>query len=99
MAEDTLRVRARGEALVQDYEALEAGIKRFVGRKYVQVEGGQWGFAPTNAEQVVPNHAEYLREIREGALWAADEATAAKAGVKFDATFGAVKAAKKDAST
>lgn len=37
---------------------------------------------------------EYRRDVREGALWPADKATADACGVKFDATFGGRKPAE-----
>ena len=36
----------------------------------------------------VPMSAEYLRHLRDGDLWPADQATAQAAGVPFDPTFG-----------
>lgn len=85
---ETLRVRARGTALVQDIDALDANTKRFIGRAYKEVEPGVWGFVPTGEDAVVRAHTEYVRELKEGMLWPADEATAKRCGVKFDPTFG-----------
>ncbi len=89
MATKTLCVRARGDALLQDYEALDAGVKRFVGRQFKEVEPGQWGFVPTQDSAKIPYRAEYVRAVKEGDLWAADAATAAACGVEFDSKFGA----------
>lgn len=49
----------------------------------------------------VPNTSYYRKQLKKGALWAADEATALECGAKFDPTFGGeypalVKAAAKD---
>lgn len=89
-----LRFRARGTALVQDFERLEAGIKAFVGRKWLEVEPGVWGFAPKSEDDEVPYRAEYVRACAEGDLWPADAETAKACGVKFDPHFGAPKAEK-----
>lgn len=83
-----LRVRARGTASVPNYEAQEAGTRRFIGRKYIEVEPGQWGFAPTGETEEVPLQSDYLKAIKDGDLWPADRETADIAGVEFDATFG-----------
>jgi hypothetical protein len=90
MPPKTLRFRARGTALVQHFEALDAGCKRFVGRKYIQINPdaivrdpemapyvGQWGFAHTGDAEEVPYRAEYVAACQAGDLWPADEETAA----------------------
>lgn len=89
MTPKKLRFRARGEALVQNFERLEAGIKSFVGRKFVQVEGDQWGFKPTGESEEVTYCAEYVKACKDGDLWPADAETAAACGVPFDSNFGA----------
>lgn len=100
MTPKKLRFRARGDALVQNFARLEAGIKSFVGRKYVCVNGdpskedAQWGFKPTGEDEEVAYAAEYVRACKEEALWAADEATAKACGVKFDSNFGESPKAK-----
>lgn len=98
MTPKKLRFRARGEALVQNFERLEAGVKSFVGRKYLEVSPGQWGFAPTNAAEEVAFRAEYVKACKEGDLYPADAATASACGVSFDPTFGAPKAPEKSAA-
>lgn len=82
-----LRFRARGEALVQNYEKLDANIKAFIGRKFAQVED-RWAFVPTDADEEVPARAEYMKACKDGDLWPADAATAAACGVRFDPNFG-----------
>jgi hypothetical protein len=89
MIPQTLRVRARGTSLVPNHEAEEAGTRRFIGRKYAEVSPGQWGFEPTNAVEDVPNRPEYVKAVKDGDLWAADQATADACGVAFDGLFGA----------
>lgn len=91
MTPKTLRFRARGEALAQNHERLEANIKSFIGRKYIEVEPGQWGFAPTGEAEEVAYRADYVKACKDGDLWAADQATADACGVAFDSTFGAPK--------
>lgn len=98
MTPKKLRFRARGTALVQNFEKLEAGVKAFVGRKYVEVEPGRWGFKPTGADEEVPHRGEYLKACKDGDLYPADAATAAACGVSFDPTFGAPKAPEKSAA-
>lgn len=95
-----LRFRARGEALVQNNEKLEAGIKQFVGRRLVEVPPDRFAFAPTDTPDEVAYSAEYVRACKDGDLWAADPETAAACGVSFDSTFGgAVKAPEKPTKT
>jgi len=89
----TLRVRARGTALVMDYEAMEAGIRRYIGRvrddsSIDPAAGVGIGFRPLEVAVEVPATAEYARHVRHGDLYAADEATAAYCDVPFDASFG-----------
>jgi hypothetical protein len=86
----SLRVKARGTALVPNYELEAAGIRAFVGRKFGPAdEPGRFGFAPLDEAVEVPNRAEYVKACTDGDLWAADEPTAKVCGVKFDSTFGA----------
>lgn len=86
---DTLCVRARGLALIVNYEALEAGARRFVGRVHDPKLGKNGGWPPDAEPHSVPNRAEYRKAVADGSLWAADEATAKACGVKFDSAFGA----------
>ncbi len=99
MTPEKLRFRARGTALVQNFEHLEGGKKSFVGRKYVQVSPDQWGFNPTDADDEVAYRAEYVRACKEGDLYPADQATASACGVSFDPAFGVAKAAEKSPKT
>ena len=87
MDSKTLRVRARGAALVQRLDAIGSQVRQYVGRAYVTLpEGG--GFAPIAEDVELPNVAEYRQAVKEGSLWAADEATAKACGVLFDEDFG-----------
>lgn len=85
---DTLLVRARGLAMCPDFEAQEARIRRFIGRKHDPKAGKAGGWPSTGKAQEVPNSAEYVMAVQRGELWAADKATADLCGVVFDPTFG-----------
>lgn len=97
-----LTVRARGTSSVSDFDALDraAPLRRFLGRKYVEVQPGQWGFEPTGKDEIVSARAEVMKAIQDGELWAADAETAKYCGVVFDPTFGGTeKPSSFDAST
>ena len=76
MAAITLRVRAKAPALCQNYEALESGVKRFIGWK-----ASPAGFEATGDVESVPMRAEYVQAVKDGDLEAADDATATACGV------------------
>lgn len=82
---DSLSVRAVGATLVVNYEALEAGARRYIGREFLPGVGAQGGWPASKDAAKVPVTHEYLKSLRDGSLVAADEATAKLAGVKFDA--------------
>ncbi len=84
MTPKKLRFRARGDALVQNFDRMEAGIKSFIGRKYQEVEPGVWGFVPTGDSEEVFYRAEFVKACKEGDLFAADKETAKACGVSFD---------------
>lgn len=79
----TLRVFPEGDALVPDYEAIENGKLRFIGRKRIATEGINGGWVPQLDPVQVPFRLEYLQELRSGALVPADEETARAAGIDF----------------
>lgn len=89
-----LRVYARSHAMVQDFERLEAGIKKFFGWKLVQKappkdptnpeDKGEWAFDMTDEVVEVPNKPEYRKCCQEGSLRPADEATAKACGMPFE---------------
>ncbi len=83
MSDKKMRVKARGTAMVCDYNALEAGGRRFIGRAYDPNMGTSGGW-PTTGVQEVPYRIEYADAIRNGDLEAADAETAAIAGVVFN---------------
>lgn len=87
MSSNTLRVRARGMALVENVDAIGASQRRFIGRKWQQVDG-RWACVPVDGDVEVRDCAEYRMAILDGSLWAADQATADAVGVVFDETFG-----------
>lgn len=80
-----------------DYEAQDARVRRYVGRKLVlgeaykdaeDVDRRRAEFHPHDEAVQVPYRHEYARAVRDGDLWAADEETAAFCGVQFDPDFG-----------
>ena len=85
---ETLLVRARGLAIIENHEAAEAGARKFVGRVHDPKLGKNGGWPPDEAPHTVPDRAEYRAAIKHGDLWAADEETAKKCAVDFDPTFG-----------
>lgn len=81
---DTLSVRAVGATLVCNYEALEAGARRFIGREFLPGVGAQGGWPASKDAVKVPVTHEYLKSLRDGSLVAADKATADRAGIEFN---------------
>lgn len=91
----TLSVRAAHSAMCPDFEALEDGVMRYIGRRFDSEIGHdrprgkgdsparKGGWVPTDQPVTVPFRAEYLQELRAGALLPADEETARLAGVPF----------------
>jgi hypothetical protein len=93
----TLKVKAVGDSPVQNYQAMQEGLRRYIGRVYdasllkydeeseevgkVSHKGG-WILLDEVVE--VPNTTEYRHEVKEGNLVAADEQTAMICGVKFN---------------
>jgi hypothetical protein len=101
MSEAKLRVLPRGKALVPNYEAQEGGVRRFHGWKHdaslgpsfvdesTKVMHHHGGFVKGVGEVVeLPMRGEYIRHLRDGDLWPADEPTARACGAKWDPTFG-----------
>jgi len=80
----TLKVRAVGTALVLDLESMEAGVRKFVGRKFVSVEGGRHGFdIDGRGDAEVPNTEPYRYAVRCGDLEPRDRSTALECGVPW----------------
>mgnify|MGYP006921341540 CR=1 FL=1 len=79
-----LRVRAIGDALVQDYQAMRDHVRRYIGRRYDPSVGVNGGWVSTDEVVEVPNIAEYRLEVREGNLEPADPRTAMDCGVQFN---------------
>jgi len=81
-----LRFYAVGTGLVPDIDAQDAGIRRYVGRKFGPMKGpdgeDRHGFAPTDKPQEVPFHHEYVAEAKAGHLRPADEETARACGLE-----------------
>lgn len=95
----TLKVKSSPTAMVTNYEAMIAKVRRYVGRIYDPTLGpvdpetnkhvGGWPL--TNEPEEIPYRAEYVQAVKEGDLIPADKATADLCGV----TFQADKSAKK----
>lgn len=85
-----LLVKCAGRALVPDYESTEQGVLRFVGRKHDPSLGKNGGWVPIPEAVEVPMRAEYLQELKAGALLPADAETARLAGVLFPAPAASV---------
>lgn len=75
-------MRAVSRAMVPDYAAIDAGIRRFIGRKLVASDTGVAQFE-CGEDVEVQDIAEYRRAVKDGDLEACDAATAAICGVKF----------------
>lgn len=93
-----LRVRAR-EGIVTRADLLQHGVRRMVGQRLEAHADAPGGFAwvPTGETEELPDHAHFRTALKEGALWAADEATAKAVWPSdwrkhFDPTFGTVVA-------
>ena len=80
----SLRFRAVSGAQIQNIEALENGVKRFIGWRYQEVEKGVWGFVRQTEPDTVSWRPEYAQFVREGSLVCADKETAAICGVPFE---------------
>lgn len=92
-----LRFRARGGVMVVNHAAAQpdGSAARYVGRKFdasgaSKSVAGSWPAKPEGEEISSPADlfSEWAREVKEGSLWAGDEATATMLGVKFDSKFG-----------
>lgn len=79
-----LRVRAVGIARVPDFDAMEGGVRRFVGRQPVAVlaADGTAEWPATGDVAVLPVRREYTDAIAAGELEPADDETARLAGVQ-----------------
>jgi len=78
-----LSVKPAGKSLVPDYEAMDGGVLRFVGRRHDPSLGSNGGWVPSDEAVQVPFRIEYLQELKAGALIPADEATAKLAGIEM----------------
>lgn len=80
-----LTVKAVGSAMVPNYEALDAGILRFVGRRHDTTVGANGAWVGTDESVTLPARAEYVQEVKAGALAPCDAETARACGVPFPA--------------
>ena len=108
MAGKTIRVLARGSAMVPDYGAASAIVHgqshRFIGREWDESladgEHVAGGWRPLKEPTVIRQDAnraafaEFIHALRSGDLWPADVDTARIAGCEFDPNFGGEYAEK-----
>lgn len=80
-----LLVKPAGSALVPDFEAMDGGTLRFVGRRHDPSVGKNGGWVPLDEPVSLPYRSEYLQELRAGALLPANEETAKLAGIQWKA--------------
>jgi len=90
-----LQVKVSPGKLVPDYDALDQGVLRYVGRRHDasvgtplptkkgQPKGLSGGFVSLEAVLDLPHRIEYLQELRSGALTPHDAETARLAGIDF----------------
>lgn len=82
MQPKTLKFRAVGMALVQDYEAMEGGVRRYVGRKATVIDDRlAW---PAEGVAEVPYRNDYVAACVAGDLEAADAETAKACGLSLE---------------
>ena len=84
-----LSVKAVEGKLQPNFEAFEAGVRRFVGWSFDSTIGEvddkgvpQGGFVMLPSASI-PARAEYIQAVKQGDLEVLDEASAAMCGVKF----------------
>lgn len=88
----SLNVKAVPDRLQPNFEAFEAGVRRFVGRKFDPTAGevdsrgeAQGGFVILPEGESVSLRAEYIKAVKDGDLLPADAETAKLCGVPFSA--------------
>ena len=94
-----LKVKSSEKAMVTNYEAMAAKVRRYVGRVYDSTLGpvdpetnkrvGGWPLS--NEMEEIPYRAEYVQAVKEGDLIAADKVTADICGVPFQTDKSAKK--------
>jgi len=77
---DKLKLIAVGTRMINDIDALEAGICRYIGRRW---DASLHGFPADKPSEVRPL-PEYVQAVQRGDLAPADEATAKYCGVPFN---------------
>lgn len=82
---NSMRVRAVANCLVVNINAMEAGIRRHVGRKAVPSPDGGLHWVSTDEVEELPVDEFYKAAVRVGELEAADAETAKLCGVPFKA--------------
>ena len=77
---EKLKLLAVGTKLIHDHDALEAGVNRYIGRRW---DAELKGFPPTTEPSVVRPLPEYVKAVQQGDLAPADAETAKYCGVQF----------------
>lgn len=77
---ETLKLLAVGTKMINDHAALEAGVCRYIGRRW---DLSLHGFPATDTPSEVKPLPEYVLAVQRGDLAPADEKTAKYCGVPF----------------
>lgn len=77
---DKLKLLAVGTKMVNDHDALNAGVCRYIGRRW---DASLKGYPATDTPSEVKPLGEYVHAVQIGDLAPADEATASYCGVPF----------------
>lgn len=98
MFDTKLRVRARTTPMpgmeappcVPDPHGSDMAVqrRRAIGYVHQEVAPGKWAWVATGKVEEHLYHHDLVKAVKDGELFAADEATAKTCGVKFDPTFG-----------
>lgn len=76
----TLKLKAAGHKLIHDFTALQAGVGRYIGRRW---DVSQKGWPASDEPSIVKPLAEYVKAVQVGDLLPGDEETAKYCGVTF----------------
>jgi len=77
---EKLKLFASADKMINDHDALEAGVCRYIGRKW---DATLKGFPATDKPSEVKPLPEYVLAVKIGDLLPADEKTAEYCGVPF----------------
>jgi len=77
---DKLKLLAVGTKMINDHDALDGGVCRYIGRRW---DATLHGFPPSDKPSEVRPLPEYVYAVQHGDLAPADQATADYCGVQF----------------